>query len=162
MRLATTAWLKNKLKSSLLVVTALVVSTASMVAFMPKTVSAAAGQYVLYANECIFRNQYLQSPNGLYTLWFQDDGNVVLYNRYSNPIWQTGTLDYVYRPYYAGAFCVQGDGNMVIYDYYYWTPIWNTRTAGSGANALYVQNDGNMVLYTPWWAPVWQTYTSGR
>ncbi|MDQ3900078.1 MAG: LysM peptidoglycan-binding domain-containing protein [Actinomycetota bacterium] len=42
---------------------------------------------------------------------------------------------------------MQGDGNLVLYTESN-TPVWSTRTQGSGAVRASLQDDGNLVLYT--------------
>jgi LysM repeat protein len=42
---------------------------------------------------------------------------------------------------------MQGDGNLVLYTESN-TPVWATRTQGSGAVRASLQDDGNLVLYT--------------
>jgi hypothetical protein len=45
------------------------------------------------------------------------------------------------------ALIMQGDGNLVLYTESN-TPVWATRTQGSGAVRASLQDDGNLVLYT--------------
>jgi len=43
---------------------------------------------------------------------------------------------------------MQGDGNFVVYRNSDMFAVWNTGTAGSGANRAVMQTDGNFVVYT--------------
>jgi hypothetical protein len=92
----------------------------------------------------------MRSTNGNFTLAMQGDGNLVLYDAMSRPIFATNTRSG------AGAysFVLQSDGNLVLYASN--VALWNSSTRGSGATALILQDDGNLVLYkasTPvWWS----------
>jgi len=101
--------------------------------------------------------QYLQSPNGQYTLWMQGDGNLVEYNAAGTPLWdpppptQTGG--------HPGAYAVlQGDGNFVVYP-----PsgaLWASYTQNNPGDHLSLQDDGNLVIYSASGAPLWATMSS--
>jgi surface antigen len=91
--------------------------------------------------------QYLQSPNGQYTLQMQgSDGNLVEYNAAGQPLWDpppptpTGG--------HPGAYAVlQGDGNFVVYAADHRTALWASYTNVPN-DYLTLQNDGNLVIYT--------------
>lgn len=55
--------------------------------------------------------------------------------------------------------CMQGDGNLVLYDGNNYAH-WFTGTVGSGAYGAYMQRDANLVIYTRFgqvkWASKWQ------
>ncbi len=88
-------------------------------------------------------DESLKSQNGAYTLIMQGDGNLVLYNQASQPLWHTGTAGY------PGASAVfQGDGNFVVYTGS-GVPLWHTHTHGTAASRFVVQNDSNIVIYGP-------------
>jgi len=73
----------------------------------------------------------------------QSDGNVVLRNSASAPLWRTGTGGGQFNP--AG-FIMQTDGNLVLYDtsgQYHWA----SKTPGNPGAFLNVQDDGNLVVY---------------
>jgi len=57
-------------------------------------------------------------------------------------------------------FCVQGDGNVVLYNGN--SPIWATNTRGHANVWLIVQQDGNVVLYDATNKPLWSTQTHGQ
>lgn len=74
----------------------------------------------------------LNLPNGF--LQYQGDGNLVLYNAYSTPLWSTGTSG---PDYCASGRCraqFQGDGNLVLYSDYLDgnTHYWDSGTSGIG------------------------------
>ena len=104
------------------------------------------GGMVLHAGDII------RSEDMRFTLQFQDDGNLVLYDQSANALWASGTAG-------SGATQVdmQMEGNLVIYAG--GTPVWATPT-GSYPNAyLLVQNDGNVVIYSDVGVPLWATNT---
>jgi peptidoglycan hydrolase-like protein with peptidoglycan-binding domain len=108
----------------------------------------------LQAGSTLQDGSALVSPNGLYRLCMQRDGNLVLYFE-GRALWYTSTAreapDYV---------AMQTDGNLVIYKDSH--PIWDS---GSGGNrrskryGLFVQNDGNLVIYNPGHKAIWETWT---
>ncbi|CAG9184815.1 GDSL-type esterase/lipase family protein [Cupriavidus pampae] len=102
------------------------------------------------------RGQTLVSCDGRFTLNMQMDGNLVLYDGPSTPIWSTGTVT-------ANAVQVllQSDGNLVAFDPSGRT-VWQSNTSGQPGSYLYVQNDGNMVIYNVAGTPVWYTGTCCR
>lgn len=55
----------------------------------------------------------------------------------------------------------QADGNLVLYDLSDGTPIWQSRTHGTGASLAVMQADGNFVLYSGS-TPVWLSNTGGN
>jgi hypothetical protein len=91
-----------------------------------------------------------------YNLVFQNDGNLVLYNPSSNPIWATGTEGR------AARMSVQANGNVVLYDFSN-QAIWATNTNGNPGAVLTLKNDGNLVVYTGNRRPIFATGTdSGK
>ncbi len=76
--------------------------------------------------------QRIELPNGF--LLYQDDGNLVLYNSYSMPLWASGTGQAGRCVNHSCLARYQGDGNFVLYrdgqDYY--------ATATNGSNHLVV------------------------
>jgi Ricin-type beta-trefoil lectin domain-like len=96
----------------------------------------------------------LQSPNGKHILYYQTDGNLVIY-RSGVAIWHSHTNG---QP--AGTCSMQADGNLVIYKSA-GAAIWATGTNTCQANSLAMQDDGNLVLYTASGKAVWATGTNG-
>jgi pimeloyl-ACP methyl ester carboxylesterase len=89
------------------------------------------------------------SSNGEYTLYYQGDGNLVLYrNSDGRPLWYTAT------PGPAGEAAMQGDGNFVVYSSA-WQPQWSSGTAGHEGARLAVQGDSNLVVYDAYGYPLW-------
>jgi hypothetical protein len=99
------------------------------------------------------QSQSLTSSDGRYTFVMQIDGNLVLY-RVANwyPLWASGT-----NGQDANFVAMQGDGNLVIYNYG-GRAIWASNTAGRPGSFLVVQTDGNVVIYQPNVA-IWATNT---
>ncbi len=103
----------------------------------------------LVRGQFLTANQFLRSQNGLYTLYMQADGNLVLYNQFNQALWHTSTFG---NP---GAFAVfQTDGNFVVYRAN-GVALWHTRTSGTAANLFVVQNDSNIVIYGPNFQVFW-------
>jgi hypothetical protein len=94
--------------------------------------------------------RHLLSQNGEFMLLYQTDGNLVVYNKALQPLWNSKTTGYS-----AGAFVMQSDGNAVIYN---WggVALWSTGTHGSKNAWCIMQNDGNFVVYhnsrALWWS----------
>jgi hypothetical protein len=99
--------------------------------------------------------QRLTSNNGQYWLMIQADGNLVLNNSQSQPIWASGT-----NGHGISHLIMQNDGNLVLYQMNN-APDWSSATSGGG-NYLVVQDDGNMVVYKPDGNGAWSTRTRGR
>ncbi|HLL67788.1 MAG TPA: trypsin-like serine protease [Micromonosporaceae bacterium] len=95
----------------------------------------------LWSNQAVRAQLVLRSPSGEYSLWFQEDGNLVVYRRDGGYVWET-------RTHGTGAteFYNQGDGNLVLY-----RPdgedVWDSCTSTDGPSTLWLQDDGNLVLY---------------
>jgi lysophospholipase L1-like esterase len=104
----------------------------------PITASTSCGR--LLPGQGMKRDQPLTSCDGRFTLYLQDDSNLVLYFGQS-PIWaaNTGGLN-------AIEFAFLPDGNAVLYDST-GKSVFETHTAGLQSTALWVQNDGNVVVY---------------
>lgn len=110
------------------------------------TVTAAQNVY-LYPNSSIY------SPNGVYRLIFQTDGNLVLYKNGTQVIWDTNTEICAPSQYVPYATRFQSDGNLVVY-YSLWNnplqpvgDVWDANTQGHPNSRLVVQDDGNVVIY---------------
>ena len=96
----------------------------------------------------------LVSPNGNYQLIVQTDGNMVVYDRTTNPYGvslATGTQGGSNNNNVFAA--MQYDGNFVLYRGSQGVdgtqvPIWDTNTQNGGGDAfLSMQDDGNLVVY---------------
>jgi hypothetical protein len=100
---------------------------------------AVAGTYVAGR---VCNNEYVTSPNGLFRLKMQPDGNLVLYTGedFAKAIWASGTND-------AYALFQQDNGNwQVVARDGGWR--WRTQTWDNGGARMIVQDDGNLVVRT--------------
>ena len=117
----------------------------------PVPVESAEGS--LITGQRLNADQSLASANGVYRLTLHTDGNLVIYNASSQPLWAGAT---------AGQGGVrlelQGDGNLVLYTSA-GAAVWSSGTNGSGAARLVMQDDGNLVLETAAGVSVWSTST---
>jgi hypothetical protein len=96
----------------------------------------------------------IESANGLYTLIYQSDGNLVLYpNGSTNALWASGT-----NGSSRGSAIMQTDGNFVVYDQS-GNAAFAAGTDGNPGSRLVVQNDGNVVIYAPDGTALWATNT---
>lgn len=115
----------------------------------------------LRAGHSLKPGESLTSPDERFTLMYQADGNLVLYQQNVAARWNTETHGTA-----AGSACMQLDGSLVVYDArgrVTWT------SAGSGGkygeqhrgSSLEVQNDGNLVVYAADRSVLWASGTSG-
>ncbi len=88
-------------------------------------------------------NEFLESSNGDYRLYFQgSDGNLVLRDTSTgDALWASGTAGDG-----GSEVNLQGDGNLVMYTDG-GESVWASHTAGSGADELVLEDDGALVLY---------------
>lgn len=107
-------------------------------AFFGFTAAAQAAEAVIVSpgNEMVVNHPY-KSPNGVYSIIFQSDGNLVVYKgsnyTWQNSLWSSGTD--VKKGKHA---VLQGDGNFVIYDGLIAAggkAVWDSRTAGKAPSA---------------------------
>lgn len=77
---------------------------------------------ILVAGQSLGPNEYLTSSNGWYRLLMQEDGNLVIYNKALNVIWNTLTFGKG-----LSRFIYQEDGNLVVYDAAR-NPTWYSNT----------------------------------
>ncbi len=103
---------------------------------------AATKRTIIASGQSLQPGQSLQSPNQLHTLILQTDGNVVLYNQQSQPLWSTNTGGLIT----PGTFIMQTDGNLVLYDTNN-HPKWASNTSGHPGAFFDIQDDGNLVVY---------------
>jgi hypothetical protein len=102
---------------------------------------------------------HLLSPNGVYELRVQTDGNLVLYAN-GAPYWDTHTHnwhDYSGENLTDVRLIFQSDGDLVLFlKVHQWVwgftvpsthDVWRSGTSGSGADALALDNTGNLTLY---------------
>ena len=103
--------------------------------------------------------EWIRSPNGVYTLYYQPaDGHLVLYrNNRDTPwtaFWGSGTAGHE-----AGVCALNLDGTFVVYDRE-GRVGFSTRTAAGGVTRLQLQDDGNLVLYAGAEQAVWASNTA--
>jgi hypothetical protein len=115
----------------------------------------------LAAGQSLAVGDSLRSANGLYGLFMQGDGNLVLYSgvpSVSTAVWATNTwnLPSWLRPNRAD---MQGDGNFVLYNGANFAS-WASGTDGNSGARLVLQDDRNLVIYTPGNAAVWASGTN--
>jgi Astacin (Peptidase family M12A) len=103
---------------------------------------AAKGRTILASGQSLQPGQSLRSPNQLHTLIMQTDGNVVLYDQHSQPLWATNTGGLIT----PGQFIMQTDGNLVLYDTGN-SPKWASNTDNNPGAFFDIQDDGNIVVY---------------
>ena len=82
----------------------------------------------------------LTSTNGLFSLVYQTDGNLCMYNWLSQPYWSIGINGS------PGQAIYQTDGNFCVYDGT-GTCVWATMVYGYGNGTLTLQNNGNLVVF---------------
>ena len=103
---------------------------------------------VLQGDEALYADDEIYSPNSAFHLKYQQDGNLVLYDSWSNPIWASDTFST------AGRAIMQADGNLVVYDNMD-APLWDTETDGNSGAFLALRDDGQMVVYGANGAVLW-------
>ena len=88
----------------------------------------------------LIKDRRYESQNGQYFLTFQNDGNLVVYNRRNQPKWDSKTQG-------EGAKAIfQDDGNLVVYNFS-GNAVFSTNTVNKNATSLEMQDDGNLVIY---------------
>ncbi|MDI9861608.1 fibronectin type III domain-containing protein [Flectobacillus roseus] len=94
------------------------------------------------------------SPNGVYKLIVEDNGNVAI-TKNGDKIWETNTANRG-----VSYFKVQQDGNLVAYTSSD-RAVWASNTHGKGNNSciLAMQDDGNLVLYKDGDNAIWSSDT---
>ncbi len=101
-------------------------------------------------------NGTVVSPNGVYVLTMQGDGNLVEGYTQGGVIWASNSTGSGGSSFNAA---MQSDGNFVVYCHgngcKAYRAIFSTCTYGDNYSHLEVQNDGNVVVYTPSHRAVW-------
>lgn len=99
-------------------------------------------------------NESIASPNGLFSLVLQEDGNLVLYDQDQQPVWASGT-----DGQQVSTATMQEDGNFVLSSPA-GDPVWASDTYGNNRAYLVLQDDRNLVVYSAEGAPLWATNTA--
>ena len=90
--------------------------------------------------ELICGNRYF-SPNNEYFAVFQKDGNLVVYDKYYNPKWNSETNN-------NGKKCVmKSNGNLVISNAVEST-IWSSKSFGNKNSKLFLSDSGKLCIYS--------------
>lgn len=110
----------------------------------------------LKAGQAFVVDQNIRSCNGLYSIIFQSDGNLVVYKANVGALWASGT----YGNLGAKAY-LQSDGNLVIYRAD-GAALFQTKTNGNASDELVMQDDGNAVIYSSDNRALWNSATYGR
>jgi hypothetical protein len=95
---------------------------------------------VLYPNQALNPDDFLMSANGDYMLLMQQDGNLVLYDYWGSPVWDSAT----WTDDISGVI-MQTDGNLVIYDIYA-VPHWASNTSSYPNGYAWVTNWGTVYV----------------
>lgn len=115
------------------------------------------GGHVLSAGQSLPRGGYLTSASGAYTLVFQYDNNVVIYDTSGHAYWSTQTSGKT-----ANQFIMQSDGNLVLYNGS--SLVWSSGTSGSGGYYLNFQDPSGsippqaVIYQANWTKAVWSSY----
>lgn len=143
------------LSRQVLKLTTVGVSASLILAWGTMMAMAGAGSDRLNPGEILRPGQYLASPNGVYFLRLQNDGNLVVYERQGSqefPLWASNTSNRA-----VDQLVMQNDGNLVLYSPGQ-SALWSSGTAGRRESFVVIQNDGNLVIYFPG-DPIWSSRT---
>lgn len=104
------------------------------------------------------QGDWLESPNGAFTVDMQNDGNLVEYQG-GTAIWATGTSGYDFA-------VMQSDCNFVIYNSPNTTPSAAIYTTGTGGDpnagcTFAIANDGSLSVATAAGTVRWERYANG-
>jgi hypothetical protein len=111
----------------------------------------------LCPNQSVGESEFIKSQSGWYDFGFFCDSNYqewcAVIQRFNGSAYWTQWMDYG-----ADLMYMQTDGNLVIYDTDWWTPLWWTGTHLHTGAWLNVQNDGNTVIYDEWGYDQWSVW----
>lgn len=118
-----------------------------------------AGSPVILKTWGLSQNSSLKSENKKYKLVLQTDGNLVIYENETTPIWATHT-----NGKGGNRLDMQDDGNLVLYNVEK-SPLWSTDTYQGGPDKtgsfVILENDGTLVLFNAKGHAIW-TSKRGR
>jgi hypothetical protein len=113
---------------------------------------------ILTQDNSIYTNGSLQSDDGVFTLYVQADGNVVIYGcKGIAATWGSGTNNSTAQR----RLTMQSDGNLVLYENSSAKWASGTNGKGKGPYNLNMQTDGNLVIYGSTGA-IWGSNTVGN
>lgn len=108
----------------------------------------------LQSNEELKPGQYIASDNNIYRMYFQHDGNCVLYKNDTVAIWNTKS--------FGAVKCVmQEDGNFVLYNSQN-KSIYDTQTYGNKGAKLKLEDDGNLTIVSLDNKIIWESKITNR
>lgn len=132
---------------------AVIVTLVGLLAFVAAPNPAHATDYYNQLNpgQTLYSGESLWSPNRLYRLNQQGDGNLVLVSMPGHkPLWANGMAGK-----YGTETRMQGDGNVV--SVHQNVPVWTTHTQNNWGATLHMQDDANVVVRRPGNVPIWAT-----
>jgi hypothetical protein len=96
--------------------------------------------YELRTDEVLHAQQQIWSSNKKYSLALQNDGNLVLYRDFKDPIWESDTdgTDASYLKFVSGGDLVLFDGNN--------KEIWRQNVQINDINKLRIADNGSLIL----------------
>jgi hypothetical protein len=106
----------------------------------------------LSSGQNLLPDQFLTSQNGQYRLIMQADGNLVVYNSSSQPLWSSNTGGQAVRE-----CLMQADGNLVIYKTN-GQALWSSNTGGNTRSSLQLQDDGYVAIKNSASTLIWGTW----
>ncbi|CAJ1394019.1 unnamed protein product, partial [Effrenium voratum] len=100
---------------------------------------------IMKTGETLAANSGLQSPNGMYKLFLQNDANLVIYDIYDRATWSSDTQNKC--PNASPELVLQSDGNLVLYCGC--SALWaaGTETDSTLCRMVAMQNDGSLAMY---------------
>jgi hypothetical protein len=146
--------MKTRNISTLIFILTLIAQISTLKKFKTKTTAPASN---LPQGASITTGNWLVSPNGLFSLKLQADGNLALYGCHGAAIWDSQTNNSSAQR----VLIMQADGNLVLYENGVYK--WQTATyrKGVGPYNLVLQDDGNLVIYDSA-GYIWNTATYGQ
>lgn len=106
-------------------------------------------------NDYLLTGEALFSKSGNYSLVYESDGRLVIYDLAEGrkPIW---TVPDKRERSKGGRLYMQPDGNLVIYDIHGY-PLWSSQTEGHPEATLILEDRGSLVIYDKGGRPIWQS-----
>lgn len=106
-------------------------------------------------NDYLLTGEALYSKNGNYSLVYESDGTLVIYDltKGREPIWAVPDKRERSK---GGRLYMQPDGNLVIYDIHGY-PLWSSCTSGHPEASLTMEDSGKLVIYNREGRPIWQS-----
>ena len=96
----------------------------------------------LIPDESMYSDESRTSADGRFHFYYQNDGNLVLYDENWSPLWASNTGGTT-----TGRVIMQADGNLVIYNASN-VAVWASNTSNNNGAFLVVQSDGVALIFT--------------